>query len=253
MASTSACDRHLISKEISIETDHKSLIPLAGSRPLDDLPPRIVRFCLRLMCLIFNIILVPGKQMYVADALSRAPVEPAISDTDLLDEADAFMHATVACLPATPQRLTDITLAQTDDETCRQIIQYATEGWPATATLRGPIRDYAPHRASFTVTTDAYCYSTPVLSSLNSSGPTSSADYMKDTKASPNADASPLTLSGGPTFRLTFPTLSALVLSVPNPASSQSNHSSRRHCQTCHGPALPPTSSTSPARMTCWW
>ena len=111
LAITWVCDRfahYVIGKEFTIETDHKPLIPLLGSRPLDDLPSRIVRFHLCLMHFIFNIILVPGKQMYIADTLSCAPVEPAISDTDLLDEADVFIHATVSCLPATPQRLTDM-------------------------------------------------------------------------------------------------------------------------------------------------
>ena len=95
------------------------------------------------------------------------------------------------------------------------------------------------------------CRSTPVLSFLSSSGPTSSAGYMKDTKVSPNADASPFTLSGGRTFRRIFPTLSMPVPSMPNPASSQLNHLFRHPCSTCRGPALPQTSSASPARITC--
>ena len=103
------------------------------------------------MWFLFDIIHVPGK--HVVDTLSCAPVEPANPDADLLDEVEAFMHATVASLPATSQRLTNIALAQSDDGTCSQVIKYALDGWLAKATLCGTIRDYSPYSASFTVAT----------------------------------------------------------------------------------------------------
>jgi hypothetical protein len=51
LASTWACEKFsccLIGKNIGIETDHKPLISLLGSKHLDNLPPRILRFRLRL-------------------------------------------------------------------------------------------------------------------------------------------------------------------------------------------------------------
>ena len=47
LASTWACDRfsqYLIGKKFTLETDHKPLVPLLGSKDLEDLPPRILRF-----------------------------------------------------------------------------------------------------------------------------------------------------------------------------------------------------------------
>lgn len=50
LAVTWACDKfanYIIGMKVLTETDHKPLIPLLGSKHLDDLPPRILRFRLR--------------------------------------------------------------------------------------------------------------------------------------------------------------------------------------------------------------
>lgn len=77
LALTWACEHfqsYLIGKEILIQTDHTLLISLLGSRALDDLPPRILRFRLRLLHFTYKIKHVPGKKLITADALSRAPI-----------------------------------------------------------------------------------------------------------------------------------------------------------------------------------
>ncbi|KAJ8389952.1 hypothetical protein AAFF_G00112370 [Aldrovandia affinis] len=80
LASTWACERFarahefLIGKSFSIEMDHKPLVPLLGSRNLDELPPRIQRLRMRLMRFSYTISHVPGKEIATADVLSRAPV-----------------------------------------------------------------------------------------------------------------------------------------------------------------------------------
>ena len=48
---TWACEKfstYILGKKFMIETDHKPLIPLQGTKHLDDLPPRVLRFRLRL-------------------------------------------------------------------------------------------------------------------------------------------------------------------------------------------------------------
>ena len=52
LAITWACEKfatYILGKHISIETDHKPLVLLLGSKHLDNLPPRVLRFRLRLM------------------------------------------------------------------------------------------------------------------------------------------------------------------------------------------------------------
>ena len=64
---------YLIGKPFHIETDHKPLVSLLGSKNLDEMPPRIQRLRMRLMKFDYNITHVPGKQLVTAD--TRAPVQ----------------------------------------------------------------------------------------------------------------------------------------------------------------------------------
>ena len=57
LATTWACERlsnYLICLPFTVETDHKPLEPLLGTKALDELPPRVLRFRLRLMRYQFN-------------------------------------------------------------------------------------------------------------------------------------------------------------------------------------------------------
>lgn len=60
-----------------IHTDHKPLISLLGSKQLDNLPPRILRFRLQLTRFQYSIEHTPGKTLYIPNTLSRAPLETA--------------------------------------------------------------------------------------------------------------------------------------------------------------------------------
>lgn len=64
---------YVLGKHYQLETDHKPLVPLLQDKRLDSLPPRILRFRLRLDRFDYTIYHVPGKELYAADTLSRAP------------------------------------------------------------------------------------------------------------------------------------------------------------------------------------
>lgn len=77
LASTWACEKfsnYLLGMKFTLETDHKPLVPLLGNKELDQLPPRVLRFRLRLARFNYSIVHVPGKFLYTADALSRDPL-----------------------------------------------------------------------------------------------------------------------------------------------------------------------------------
>ena len=77
LATTWACERYsnfLIGKIFHITTDHKPLVPLLGQKTLDELPPQIQRFRMRLVRFRQNISHVPGKDLITADTLSWAPL-----------------------------------------------------------------------------------------------------------------------------------------------------------------------------------
>jgi hypothetical protein len=74
LATMLACEKfasYLLGLTFTIETDHKPLIPLLGMKNLNSLPPRILRFRLRLDRFSYAIVHVPGKEMHTADASVR--------------------------------------------------------------------------------------------------------------------------------------------------------------------------------------
>ena len=84
LAVTWACERfqdYLLGLRFHIETDHKPLVLLLSTKPLDQLPIRVQTFRLRMIQFEYTITHVPGKQLQIADALPRSPVSSA-TDTD---------------------------------------------------------------------------------------------------------------------------------------------------------------------------
>ena len=72
LAVTWACEKlsnYLLGKKFLIETDHKPLVALLGSKQLDTLPPRVLRFRWRLARFSYDVVHVPGKLLYTADPM----------------------------------------------------------------------------------------------------------------------------------------------------------------------------------------
>ena len=127
-----ACDKfamYLLGKRFHIETDHKPLVPLLGSRHMDTLPPRVLRFRLRLDRFDFSIEHVPGKHLDTPDTLSRAPLRKP-EDTAQEELAELAMDACVSHLPAGKRRLEEFEQCQNSDPVCSQLIKYCCTGWP---------------------------------------------------------------------------------------------------------------------------
>ena len=156
LATTWACERFsdfLIGKTFHIETDHKPLVSLLGQKTLDELPPRIQRFRMRLMRFRYSISHVPGKDLITADTLSRTPVvesqEP--HDKSFQDECQAYVNAVMNALPVTDKRLLEIKQAQADDTTCQNIQEFCMHGWPDKAKLGSEEKLYLQVAADLTI------------------------------------------------------------------------------------------------------
>ena len=94
---------YLVSLQFHIETNHKPLVPLLGSKHL---PIRVQHFRMRLMRFLFIISNVPGKHLITTDALSRAPITSfPESEEELLKSVDMYVCAILSTLPATDKRI----------------------------------------------------------------------------------------------------------------------------------------------------
>ena len=83
-----------------IETDHKPLLALMKTKPLDELTPRIQRFRMRMMRFSYDVEHVAGKNLATADTLSRAPgSKPEQEDREREEETHAYVRAVVDSIP----------------------------------------------------------------------------------------------------------------------------------------------------------
>ena len=132
---------YLLGRLFHMETDHKPLVPLLSTKNLDALPPRVLRFRLRLMRYDFTIAYTPGKHLYIPDTLLRAPIPSSDDSVDLQESVEAFISSVVSTLPATPDRLASLQAAQTQDEILSQVMHYCKVGWPE-KNLKGPVKKF---------------------------------------------------------------------------------------------------------------
>ena len=148
LAFTWACERlsdYLIGLSFRIQTDHKPLVPLFSSKHLEELPIRVQRFRLRMMRFQFSICHVPGKDLIIADTLSRAPAAgPTQADDLFQQEASAFLDVVLKSIPATEQRIKQIREIQLQDPACQQISLYCQCGWPDKHSLPEAVKPYFP-------------------------------------------------------------------------------------------------------------
>ena len=141
------CHHDLYQTKFKLETDHKPLVQLLSTKDLAELPARIQRFKMRLMRFDFSISHVAGKDLNIADTLSRAPVENmSQSDTDFENETEAFVDVVMSNLPASQNRIELIKTESAKDEICRNLISYCRDGWPEKSKLDEELPRIGPCR-----------------------------------------------------------------------------------------------------------
>ena len=95
------------------ERDHKPLVSLLGVKNLKELPARIQRFRMRLMRFTFTVVHTSGKDLTIADTLSRATNTTASeADTQFNQDIEMFVNTVMSSLPATEKQLIEITQKQ---------------------------------------------------------------------------------------------------------------------------------------------
>jgi hypothetical protein len=153
-----ACEKfadYVIGMSFVLETDHKPLVPLLGKMNLDSLPPRILRFRIRLMRFQYAIYHVPGKLLYTADTLSRAPSSsPAASHIKEDNVTESIVQAITSYLPANTDCLNEYRRAQHEDSICSHLITFCKQGWPDKGKIAADLLKYWPVRGELSLSDD---------------------------------------------------------------------------------------------------
>jgi len=141
-----ACDKFkefIIGKRITIQTDHKPLLQIFKTKHLDELSPRIQRIRLRLMRYDFIMAYVPGKQLLVADTLSRAPLEVADDNCkELEEETQAFVQMVLSSIDINDSNVARILEEQNKDSTLTELKKVIIQGWPAQNSLQQNLKPF---------------------------------------------------------------------------------------------------------------
>ena len=127
------CERFhqfIYGNEIIVQSDHKPLEAIMA-KPLSQAPPRIQRLLIQLQKYNLTVRFVPGKEMFIADTLSRAYI-PAKSDeqNELNEDIEISIHSFIKEIPATPERLRELKQATANDVTLQELRKQMITGWP---------------------------------------------------------------------------------------------------------------------------
>ena len=113
-------------------TDHKLFVPLIGEKDLNMVPLRCQRLLMRMMWFNPKPEYVPGKQLVVADLLSRKPMKTSIDTVtrQLEEDVSQYVNVAISQWPASSNKLGQLIRATADDRQMQSAIQYTRQGWP---------------------------------------------------------------------------------------------------------------------------
>lgn len=127
-----ACEKFhqfIYGRKVQVENDHKPLESIF-KKSIVKCPPRIQRFMLRLQRYDLHYLYKPGKELFIADTLSRDPQNVEVKDQSITSEADLQVHLMVSHLAVSDEKL-ELFRRETrkDNELC-ELIKQILSGWP---------------------------------------------------------------------------------------------------------------------------
>ena len=124
-----ACERfhvYIYGRKTTVETDYLPLISIS-KKQLCDAPPRLQRLLMRIQKYDLTLEHTPGKQLVVADTLSRSFSAKEVKNTT---ESEVYIHvcAVKSNLPVSERKLTELAEATANDQELQRIIRGMEDG-----------------------------------------------------------------------------------------------------------------------------
>ena len=124
-------DQMTYGRHVTVHSDHKPLASIL-KKPLSKAPRRLQAMILHLQHYDYNLIWKPGKEMHIADCLSRAFPEPCAPASEPPPQPSAERYAVnyMESLPYAGEQL-ELLKSHTDEDTALQLLKtMIIKGWP---------------------------------------------------------------------------------------------------------------------------
>lgn len=134
LAISFACNRfrkYIAGKEVEVESDHKPLEAIF-KKPLSECPIRLQRVRMKLQAFDINVKYKPGKELLLADALSRAYLKN--SDENCEDELNAEVFMLLDNFPISMDKKEAFKNEVVNDEEMQMLEKFIKKGWPSDKT-----------------------------------------------------------------------------------------------------------------------
>ncbi|KAI4900308.1 hypothetical protein NFI96_009493 [Prochilodus magdalenae] len=118
---------YMYGRRVIVESDHKPLEAILR-KPLAAAPPRLQRMILQLQRYDIHIIHRPGKEIPVADTLSRKSIEH--HDSGITEGLEAQVHTLISNVPVSKNKLQEIREATAQDTQLTTLRNITKSGWP---------------------------------------------------------------------------------------------------------------------------
>ena len=122
------CERfkqYVIGRVITVESDHKPLIPIM-KKSLTDIPIRLQKMRIRLQPFDIDLVYKPGKELIIADALSRAHLDVKADDPDI----NATVLNVMLSENMSDKRKSEFIEETSKDTELQIVLKLIRQGWP---------------------------------------------------------------------------------------------------------------------------